>query len=173
MFYTRSAEILPRVFQNPNAAYLSSSAAATIPSPLNLGIENSRRFRALPAYAVLRAEGKDGISAMIARMVLLAREIAKFVRDSEYYEWLPDEKADIEETFMIVLFRAKDERLNEKLVSEINGTRDMYVSGTSWRGARAVRIAVASWRVDVERDVRVVKDILTAVAQGRPYSRTA
>lgn len=34
--------------------------AATVPSPLNVGIENSRRFRALPLFASLMELGKEG-----------------------------------------------------------------------------------------------------------------
>ncbi|KAM0333323.1 hypothetical protein ACHAQA_001984 [Verticillium albo-atrum] len=173
MFFTRSLSTLTSVFTNPNAAYLASSAGAVIPSPLNVGLENSRRFRALPAYAVLRSEGREGMAAMLGSMVQLARRIAEFVRDSEHYDWLPNGAADIEDTHIIVLLRAKDNSLNEELVARINETRDMYVSGTSWGGRKAVRVAVGSWRVDVERDFAVVKAILSAVAEGRPYTSAA
>ncbi len=104
---------------------------------------------------------------MLSRMVLLAREIAAFVRDSEHYEWLPREDASLESTFIIVLFRAKDAALNEVLVDRINATGKMFVSGTTWDGQKAVRIAVGSWRVDVERDAAAIKDVLTGVAEGR------
>lgn len=136
-------------------------------SPLNIGLENSRRFRALPVYAVLLSEGREGMAAMLSRMVLLAREIAAFVRDSEYYEWLPSEDASLESTYIIVLFRAKDAVLNEVLVDRINAAGKMFVSGTKWDGKKAVRIAVGSWRVDVERDTAVIKEVLNGIAEGR------
>ncbi|KAF9881987.1 pyridoxal-dependent decarboxylase [Colletotrichum karsti] len=162
MFFTRSLATLTSVFTNPNAAYLSSGPSP-IPSPLNIGLENSRRFRALPAYAVLRSEGRAGLAAILGRMVLLARKIALWIRESEAYELLPEGDWSLEETHMVVLFRAKDEALNEGLVGRINGTREMYVSGTSWKGRKAVRVAVGSWRVDVERDFEVVKRVLEQV----------
>lgn len=166
MFFSRSLELQTEVFRNPNAAYLSAgSAAATVPSPLNIGLENSRRFRALPVYAVLRAEGREGLGAMFERMVVLARGIAQFVRDSENYELLSDKTADVEQTFMIVLFRARDPGLNEVLVSKLNETREIWVSGTSWDGKKAVRVAVSNHGVDVSRDLTVVTEILRAVAQ--------
>jgi hypothetical protein len=65
-----------------------------------------------------------------------------------------------------VLFRAKDGALNERLVRDINASRQMYVSGTSWRGDKAVRVAVSNWKVDVERDYRVVTEILSSLATG-------
>ncbi|KXH62476.1 pyridoxal-dependent decarboxylase, partial [Colletotrichum salicis] len=127
MFFCRSLPTQTAVFTNPNAAYLSSGAS-TIPSPLNIGLENSRRFRALPAYAVLRSEGRSGLAAILGRMVILARKLAVWIRASEAYELLPEVEGewDVEETHMVVLFRARDEGLNEELVGRINGTREVY-----------------------------------------------
>jgi glutamate/tyrosine decarboxylase-like PLP-dependent enzyme len=167
MFFTRSSSTLQAIFQNPNAAYLSSGLPSSIPSPLNVGLENSRRFRALPAYAVLFSEGRPGMASLIANMTRLSRQIAQFLRESPHYDLLPNEDADLGDVFMIVLFRAKEKELNDVLVDKINATRQMYVSGTSWKGEKAVRIAVSNWRVDVERDARVVEGLLNAVAEGR------
>ncbi|KAK2593997.1 hypothetical protein QQS21_008309 [Conoideocrella luteorostrata] len=169
MFFTRSASTLSSVFVNPNAAYLASGAPATIPSPLHIGLENSRRFRALPAYAVLLSEGRPGIDKLLANMVDLTRRLATFLRESPHYHLLPDEDAPLEGIFMIVMFRAKDSAINDKLVDKINHTREMYVSGTSWKGEKAVRIAVSNWKVDVERDFAVVTGILNAVAEGLQF----
>ncbi|XP_044721289.1 pyridoxal-dependent decarboxylase conserved domain-containing protein [Hirsutella rhossiliensis] len=169
MFFTHSASTLQSVFLNPNAAYLSSGSAAGIPSPLNIGLENSRRFRALPVYAALLSEGSAGFERLVSNMVQLARRLAAFLRDSPDYELLPDESAGLDRTFIIVLFRAKDRALNEVLTDKINQTRQMYVSGTVWRGSKAVRIAVSNWRVDVSRDFDVVTAILKAVAAGEEF----
>ncbi|KAK4226500.1 pyridoxal phosphate-dependent transferase [Podospora fimiseda] len=165
IFLCRNASILTQVCSNPNAAYLSSPSSSTsqILSPLNIGIENSRRFRALPVYAVLLSEGRQGMGSMFSRMALLARRIAALIRDSEHYDWLPSPNASLESTFIIVLFRAKDEALNQILVDRINGSGKMYVSGTMWEGKKAVRLAVSTWRVDVERDIKIVEEVLTAV----------
>lgn len=173
IFLTRCASTLSAVFANPNAAYLApaaadaDAAAAIIPSPLNIGLENSRRFRALPAYAVLLSEGRPGIASMLARMVALTRRLAVFLRDSPHYELLPDPAAPLDGIFMILLFRAKSRRLNDTLVQRVNRSRDVYISGTRWAGARAARIAVATWKVDVERDYAVVTALLNAVAEDR------
>lgn len=138
-------------------------------------MENSRRFRALPAYAVLLSEGRPGLASLVHDMVQLSRRLATFLRDSPHYELLPDEggaagaAGGMDEVFIIVLFRAKDRELNDVLVEKINRTRQMYVSGTRWKGEKAVRIAVSSWRVDVERDFRVAAAILSHVAEGREF----
>jgi hypothetical protein len=102
-------------------------------------------------------------------MVQLTRRITGFVRSSEHYDLLPTPADGDEVVFIIVLFRARDAALNDVLVDRINRTRQMYVSGTSWQGEKAVRIAVSNWKVDVERDYQVVTSILTAVAEGREF----
>ncbi|KAK4177869.1 putative L-2,4-diaminobutyrate decarboxylase [Triangularia setosa] len=171
IFFSRHPSTLTQVFSNPGAAYLapfspsSTTSQNEILSPLNIGLENSRRFRALPVYAVLKSEGREGMEAMFSRMVLLARKIASFVHDSEHYELLPQTENYIEEdVFMIVLFRAKSEALNEVLVDRINQTGKMFVSGTQWQGKKAVRIAVSTWRVEVGRDTKYVDAVLREVA---------
>ncbi|KAK0614207.1 pyridoxal phosphate-dependent transferase [Immersiella caudata] len=168
IFLCRDASIPSQVFQNPNAAYLatpSRAGGAIIHSALNVGLENSRRFRALPVYAVLLSEGRQGIASMVARMVALARELAAYIRASEDYEWLPDKDAPLENSFMVVLFRAMDPALNEVLVDRINATRKIFVSGTKWKGQKACRIAVSNWRADAAKDLPIVQEVLTSVAQ--------
>lgn len=167
IFFTRRSSTLHAVFQNPNAVYLTPSGSGpTIPSPLNIGIENSRRFRALPVYAVLLSEGQSGIAEMLARMVRLAQGVAQaLVSDlSADYELLPDSGA-VEKTHMIVLFRARDEGLNGVLVKKIQDSGEWYVSGTKWEGKSACRIAVSSWRVNVEEDLEFVKGSLATIAK--------
>lgn len=163
-FLSRHLDIGMQVFQNPNAAYLSS-ADSVIPSPLHVGMENSRRFRALPVYANLVAYGGDGYADMITRQIELARMVATYLLDSPVYElYQPDPQMSREEViagvFMIVMFRAKDPNLNEVLVKKINGTRRIYVTGTKWGGRPATRIAVANWQCDPQRDFAVIRDVL-------------
>lgn len=110
------------------------------------------------------------MAKMLSNMIDLCRRIAVFLRESPHYELLPDENAPLEGIFMILLFRAKDTTVNDSLVEKINQTREMYVSGTSWKGNKAVRIAVSNWKVDVDKDFLVVKGILTAAAEGRQFN---
>lgn len=171
-FLTKSADILPLIFQNPNAAYLSSGPS-TIPSPLNIGLENSRRFRALPVYAALLAYGREGYAEMFARQVRLARGISVFLDASEDYELLGQgstskDVTKFDKTHIIVIFRAKDENTNAELVKRINATRRLYVSGTKWDGKPACRVAISTWKVEVDRDLELVQEVLQNVAKPRP-----
>ena len=82
-YFTRHKELCGDVFRNAGAAYLSTGAGDDdgILSPLNVGIENSRRFRALPVYATLYAYGRSGYVGMLKRQIELARRVAGWVWD--------------------------------------------------------------------------------------------
>ena len=69
-----------------------------------------------------------------------------------------------DDIFIIVLFSAKSDGLNNDLVRRINETREIYVSGTSWHGRPAARIAVSNWQVEVSRDFNRVRGVLESIA---------
>lgn len=168
-FFSKHLDIADNVFLNPNAAYLATgNDANAIPSPLNIGLENSRRFRAFPVYANLVAYGKDGYRDMLERQIDLSRGIARFIMESEEYELLPESNGSVDEVlnsiYIIVLFRAKDDNLNKELVSKIKATRLIYVSGTSWAGRPACRFAVSNWMADASKNLPLVKQILQDIA---------
>ena len=169
-FFCRHPSLAQQVFQNPNAAYLNTKNAATdtIQSPLNTGIENSRRLRGLPVYATLMAYGREGYLDMLLRQTRFARAVAAYLYDHDAFELLPRDvftsrdRID-QDIFIIVLFKAKDGRLNEQLVQRTNASSKMYVSGTVWDNSPASRIAAANWQVDPDRDLEVVKQVLEDV----------
>ena len=171
-FFCRHPDLAQQVFRNPNAAYLDTKTAATdaIRSPLNVGIENSRRFRGLPVYATLIAYGRDGYRDMLQRQIRLARAVAAHLYEHDAFELLPGDvfttrdKID-QDVFIIVLFKAKDDGLNEQLVQRINASSKMYVSGTLWDGSSASRIAVANWQVEPHRDLEIVKSVVEEVVE--------
>lgn len=65
---------------------------------------------------------------------------------------------------MVVLFRAKEERVNKSLRESINARGKIYVSGTMWDGREAVRLAVGNWRVEEgDQGWEVVREVLDEV----------
>lgn len=168
-YFCRHEGIAEDVFRNGNAAYLASGALDNdITSPLNIGIENSRRFRALPVYATLLAYGRQGYIDMLKRQIRLARKVVSDLWDSETYQVLPESRSKselVEKTFVVILFRANDQILNTDLVRRINGAGKIYVSGTAWDGRPAVRLAIAKADVEVETDHKMICDLLEEVAR--------
>ena len=178
IFFSRHASLQAEIFQNANAAYLSGGIAGPFLasegksafSPMDMGVENSRRFRALPVYAVLMSEGRDGLAKILARMVRLARGIRRILQSLPEYETFGDAEGLVgdDETHIGVLFWAKDDAVNAGLAARINASRQMYVSPTAWCGRPACRVAVSSWRV-AEGDLSIVEGVLKkAVATGDP-----
>jgi glutamate/tyrosine decarboxylase-like PLP-dependent enzyme len=149
------------------------------PSPFMLGIENSRRFRALPVYCALLSLGEKGYRDIVHRNVAFARRLAKWMTEGEGKEWYEvlnlrtvppllanssEQAAGVTEQTVplnILLFRAREscsleafrpstENHEKSLARAINVTTKMYVSPTEG----AVRIAVSNWctgtRVDAD-----------------------
>lgn len=167
-FFCRHPENAAKIFQNSKAAYLSGlGTSATILSPLNIGIENSRRFRALPVYATLRASGRAGYRKMLQEQIHLARAVTSYLFDQPDFELLPsspDTKDQVlARTYIIVLFRAKNDDLNKILVQRINASAEMYVSGTSWESKPACRIAISNWQANVERDSKIIMRVFNDI----------
>ena len=100
---------------------------------------------------------------MLRRQVRFARAVAQYIHHHDHFDLLPEKLQQtsdvIQEVFIIVLFRARDNGLNRSLVKKINATSKMYVSGTVWDGEPASRIAVSNWQVNVESDLDIVKKV--------------
>ena len=146
-------------------------SALLVPSPLNIGIENSRRFRALPILCALLSLGRDGYTEMIRRHVEFARKLGRWMSSGEGSKWyevlnlsLSLSSVSPSEAVVplnIVLFRARagpqcpsiyspassDGLGSSRLVRAINDTRRLYVSPAE----NAVRIAVSNWMTGLPR----------------------
>jgi glutamate/tyrosine decarboxylase-like PLP-dependent enzyme len=170
IFFTRSLSILKAVcsptfdLSSSGPAYLNSSTVGNdIPSPLSVGIENSRRFRALPLYASLVAYGSQGYVKLFERNVMFARRVAAWLKSSYWYKVLntdegesdvasSDTSSKMDKMLNIVLFAPSSgaptryQTNPEELVRAINDTKKMYVTPTTWRGAKAIRLAVSNWK---------------------------
>lgn len=155
-FFCKDESILRRVFQNPAAAYLARDLNAPT-NALDKGIENSRRFRALPLYSTLLAYGREGYRRLVEESISYARAVATFISESEEYVLLPDN--DINQISTIVIFKAKDEELNKQLNHRINSSRKVFVTGSAWNGEVAQRIAVSNWKITSEKSKRVISEL--------------
>ncbi|KAL5594384.1 hypothetical protein BROUX41_001319 [Berkeleyomyces rouxiae] len=169
IFYTAHKSLLQQVFCNPNAAYLAvDTEPATLNSPLDMGLENSRRFRALPIYTLLLSLGRQGLAAMVGQMVSVTRELAREIALLPEYELLPRARAEAggnkeHHVSFILMISLRDRDKNKTLVDRINASREMFVSGSMWDGVPVARIAVSSHRTTME-DVAGVVELLKKVA---------
>jgi aromatic-L-amino-acid decarboxylase len=152
--YVRRPEALRRVFSLV-PEYLSGDAeraGAGVHNYMDYGIQLGRRFRALKAWFVIRAFGREGLAARIREARRLARVVASWVERDDRFELL----APVE--MGVVCFRARaSERgaaerlpdaaldgLNERLLVLVNATGETYLTHTRLRGRLALRVAVGN-----------------------------
>ncbi|HKW71944.1 MAG TPA: pyridoxal-dependent decarboxylase, partial [Candidatus Dormibacteraeota bacterium] len=157
-----------------SAAYLGKEALAR-PVFGNLAPEMSRRARALPVWATLKAYGRDGYRAMVERHLALARRVARQVDDAPDLERLADIPLNV------ICFRfhppgvADDEldELNRRLGAMVLEDGRVYFGTTEYAGRVAFRPAVVNWRTreeDVDMIVAIVRELgtkLLSTAQER------
>jgi aromatic-L-amino-acid decarboxylase len=152
--YVRRPESLRRVFSLV-PEYLrgdAERAGDSVPNYMDYGVQLGRRFRALKAWFVIRAFGREGLAARVREARRLARLVAGWVDADERFELL----APVE--MGVVCFRARavnrgsdmragDEELdelNERLLARVNATGATYLTHTRLRGRLALRIAVGN-----------------------------
>ena len=117
--------------------------------------EWSRRARAFPTYAALRSLGRDGLADLIERCCRHAHAIVTRIGK------LPGAEVLSVPIINQGLIRFDDR--TDDVIDAINASGEAFVSGTTWRGQRAMRVSVVSWRTrdeDVDRIVDAVAKVL-------------
>jgi glutamate/tyrosine decarboxylase-like PLP-dependent enzyme len=142
------------------AAYLGAADGA-MPVFGNLAPEMSRRARAIPVWATLRAYGRNGHADMIARHCALARRVASQVDAAPDLERLADVPLNI------VCFRYRPpgvaetelDDLNRRLGAMLLEDGRVYFGTTEYGGKVAFRPAIVNWRT-TERDVDLIVEVV-------------
>jgi glutamate/tyrosine decarboxylase-like PLP-dependent enzyme len=154
-------ERLGRAFGMPGAPYLPGPDSPGAGYAL-FGPESSRRARALPIWATLRAYGRDGYRAMVERHLDLAQRMGGLV------DAAPDLERLAEVPLCIVCLRYRpsgmhdEQRLNElnrRLGAELLADGRVYAGTTIYGGRVALRPAITNWRTS-ERDVDFFIDVV-------------
>lgn len=183
--FVRDAEMLGRAFGSWNAPYLPETGDTHLDYN-RLGPESSRRARALPIWATLRAYGRSGYREMIERHHDLARRLGELVEEAPELELL----APVRLCVVCLRYRpaesgpdartepfteAELDELNRRLGAELNEDGRVYVGTTVYRGRVALRPAIVNWRTsaaDIDLLAAVVREIGARVAAesrgGRP-----
>ncbi len=131
--------------------------------------EFSRRARGVGVYATLRSLGRDGVADLAVRTTRLARRFAaalaadpraEVVNDVVFNQvlvrWLPPDDHDPDD-------------FNDRVVAAIQADGTAFVSGTTWRDHRLMRISVSDWATDepdVDRTVAAMLRCAQRLAAG-------
>ncbi|GLZ79513.1 aspartate aminotransferase family protein [Actinorhabdospora filicis] len=124
-----------------------------------LGPESSRRARAFPIWATLRAYGREGHRAMVERHLDLARRLGDGVEASPELELMAPVRLNI------VCFRATPagvadlDDFNRRLGRAILEDGRVYLGTSIYRGAVVLRPAIVNWRT-TGADIDLILDVI-------------
>jgi aromatic-L-amino-acid decarboxylase len=147
VLYTRWPEILRRAF-SLKAEYLKTSADDQVINYMDYGVQLGRRFRALKLWYVFRYYGREGISRLL-RTAIANAQLMKSLIESD-----PDFELGAPVPFSLVCFRHRGgDEVNERLLADINGSGQAFLSHTVLNGRYTLRCAVGNWQT-TEEDIR-------------------
>lgn len=157
IFFTKHTELLQ---QSCSVAAPYLDVASGLPSFMDRGIENSRRFRALPVWMTLMAYGKEGYRQLVEKNCAQALSLADWIDTAEGYDLLTPCKLNV------VVFRPKGLRDDEvkMMLAKINSSGKVYLTPGVWQGDKAIRAAFSNWRTTME-DVDIVCETLESASQ--------
>ncbi len=162
--FVREPELMVRSFGAWGAAYLPPGDDPHVNYNV-LGPESSRRARALPVWATLRAYGRRGYREMVERHHDLALRLGAIVEEAADLELLAPVR------LCVVCFRYRPpgvppeelDALNAWLGAELLADGRVYAGTTTYRGMTALRPAILNWRTteaDVDLLASVVREII-------------
>jgi len=166
--YTRRPDVLRSVFSLTPEYLRGDAATSGAIDYMDYGIQLGRRFRALKAWMAIRAFGREGMERRIRENCRLAGLFAEWVAREPYYSIV----APV--TMAVVCFRfelpgmsaERCDALNETIVESVNAGGKAYLTLTTLRGRRAMRIGVGNvltterhlahaWRQIIEESARL------------------
>jgi glutamate/tyrosine decarboxylase-like PLP-dependent enzyme len=149
---TRHTDLQIETFCNASAPYLGGTETGFV----HRTPENSRRFRALPAWCTLMAYGRDGYQNIVERNCYMAQQIG---------DWI-DSRAEFDLLSPVilngVLFTLPGRPGMDAVRAYLDRLRDggqLYLTPTVHFDVAAVRISVVNWRSDVA-DIAVAQQAL-------------
>lgn len=159
LLLTKHAKLQQRVFRN-NASYLVSESEHY--QPMDVGIENSRRFRALPVWFSLLAYGRYAFKEMVENHCFLARELAQLLEESGLYKVIETPKLNIV-CFSALSTEGKlDSEATQKVMELVNAGGSAFFTPTIINGQKYIRAAFSNWRTKIKDVELIVSSLLEA-----------
>jgi aromatic-L-amino-acid decarboxylase len=132
----------------------------------NLGIELTRRFRALKIWLAIKAHGLNGFSRGISMNVDQAFRMRKYFSEMPDFETMPG-------SINVVCFRfcppdtAEINQLNQELLRQLQTGGKSFVSHTWLNGRFMIRLAITNHRT-TQDDIDAFCEEVVALAQALP-----
>src|SRR5207302_1117353 len=122
--------------------------------------EFSRRARAFPIYAAIRALGRRGIAALIDGCCDRARQFAEILGRVKRVSILNE----VVLNQVLVRFNDSDD-VTRNVIARVQREGTCWLGGTTWQGNAAMRISVSNWSTtaeDVEKSCDAIVRCLDA-----------
>lgn len=131
----KTFEILPE--------YLKTSTRGKVKDYRDWGVPLGRRFRALKLWFVIRDFGIDGIQARLRDHINYANWFADEINQHPNFELVVEPMLNVV-CFRMIANQSEDQlnKLNEKLLTEINGSGDAYLTHTKVKGKYTLRMVI-------------------------------
>jgi glutamate/tyrosine decarboxylase-like PLP-dependent enzyme len=121
--------------------------------------EESRRARAVPVYALLRALGREGLCALVERCCMLARRMAAVLDGQRSIRLLNH----VVLNQVLVRFERPDggdhDAFTREVIARVQQDGTCWLGGTTWHGMAAMRISISNWsttEADVDRSAAAI-----------------
>jgi glutamate/tyrosine decarboxylase-like PLP-dependent enzyme len=106
--------------------------------------EFSRRARGFAVYAALRSLGRSGLAKLVERTCECAQRFAEGIVT------LPGVDLLNEVVLNQVLFRFETDEQTDEALRAVQDAGEVWMSGTTWNGRRAIRLSVSNWQTTDE-----------------------
>jgi aromatic-L-amino-acid decarboxylase len=133
--------------------YLKTEEDNLVTNYMDYGLQLGRRFRSLKLWMTIKYFGQNGLAEIIREHIKIAESFADKIDNSKYFERLAPVP------FSVVSFRAVSPKLksenelnlfNEKLMSAINDTGEIFLSHTKLKGKYTIRLVISGLRTTKE-----------------------
>jgi glutamate/tyrosine decarboxylase-like PLP-dependent enzyme len=152
--FTRHLDLHQQVFK-VTAAYLGDNTDLSHRTP-----EDSRRFRALPAWMTLTAYGRSGYCELVARCCSLAQQLGQGIEQSPRFELLAPVRLNI----VCFALRGADATRRDRFLSNLKEDGRTLLTPTFFANKPAIRAAFANWSTR-EKDIAVILEALEDCAE--------
>ncbi|HEV2654615.1 MAG TPA: aminotransferase class V-fold PLP-dependent enzyme, partial [Ktedonobacteraceae bacterium] len=133
--FTRHLALQEQVFK-VTAAYFGNGSDLSYRTP-----ENSRRFRALPAWMTLVAYGRSGYQELVARCCTLAQRMGEGIEQSPYFELLAPVRLNI----VCFALQNGDAGQRDQFLAALKEDGRVLLTSTTFAGKPAMRAAFSNW----------------------------
>ena len=153
--WTRRSDLQEKVFRAAGA-YLGDGSGDL----LNLTPENSRRFRALPAWMTLQAYGRRGYRELVRRNCEQASRLGEWIAGRPELELL----FGVELNIVCFGFKTPEPTLRDRLLSRLRDDGVVYLTATRVDDRPAVRAAFSNWSTTDDDLDRILDSLERALA---------